>query len=108
VLVIAERVKIEEIGDVNVLHAKLIRLAAIVNAARCVIVDFYPLHLEATVAVLDAPVKLCVSINEIHGRDVMSDKRENLFFRFLVHYRCSIRIVVLKLNVTRVSDVSDR
>lgn len=48
VLVVSERVNVEEVGHVNVLHAKRIRLARVRLAARRVIVDLDALHLQRT------------------------------------------------------------
>lgn len=71
---VAERMQVEKVGDVDVLHAELVRLASVMGAARLVIVDLDALHLEADVPVLDATVELCIAINVIDGRDVMCNK----------------------------------
>lgn len=93
---VAERVEVEEVGDVDVLHAELIRFAAVVNAARLIVVDLDPLHFEANVAVLHPPIELRVAVDEVDGRDVMGDERQNFLFRFLIDDRRAVRIVVLK------------
>lgn len=92
---ISQRVKVEEVGDVNVLHAELVRLAAVMSAARQIVIDLYPLHLEANVSMLNASVELCVSVNEIHGGDVMCDERQNFLLCFLVDESGSVGVVVL-------------
>lgn len=88
--------KIEEVRNVDVLHAELIRLAAIVRAARLVVVDFDALNLKANVAVLDSTIELRVTVDKVDCGDMVRNERENLFLRFLIDYCSSIRIVVLK------------
>lgn len=72
--VISKRVKIQEIRHVDVLHAELIRLAAVMRAARLIIVNFDSLYFESNVAVLDSSVKLRIAINEIDSCNVMCNK----------------------------------
>lgn len=93
---VAERMKIEEVRNVDVLHAELIRLAAIVRAARLVVVDFDALNLKANVAVLDSTIELRVTVDKVDCGDMVRNERENLFLRFLIDYCSSIRIVVLQ------------
>lgn len=71
---ISKRVKIQEIRHVDVLHAELIRLAAVMRAARLIIVNFDSLYFESNVAVLDSSVKLRIAINEIDSCNVMCNK----------------------------------
>jgi hypothetical protein len=92
---ISKRVEIEEVGDVNVLHAELVGLAAIMRTARDIVIDLYALHFESNVAVFNAPIELGVSVDEVDGGNVMCDKRENFFFCFFVDKRRSVGIVVL-------------
>lgn len=93
---VAERMKIEEVRNVDVLHAELIRLAAIVCTARLVVVDFDALNLKANVAVLDSTIELRVTVDKVDCGDMVRNERENLFLRFLIDYCSSIRIVVLE------------
>lgn len=72
--VIPQRVEVEEVGDVDVLHTELVWLAAVMSTACLVIVDLNALHLEAYVPVLNASVELCIAINVIDGSDVMCNK----------------------------------
>ena len=69
---VTQRVKIEEIRNVNVLHAELIRLATVVNTARLIVINLDPLHFKANVSVLHATIKLCIAIDVVDGGDVMS------------------------------------
>lgn len=72
---IAERMKIEEVGDVDVFHTELIRLTTIMNVACLIIVYLNSLHFESNVSVFDSSIKLRVAIDEVDGGYVMSNKR---------------------------------
>jgi hypothetical protein len=95
-LVVAQRVEVEEVRHVDVLHAELVGFAAVVSTARQVIVDFDALHFEANVAVLDAAIEFRVAVDEVDGSDVVGDEREDLLLCLLVNESCSIGIVVLE------------
>lgn len=71
---VAERVEIEKIRNVNVLHAELIGFATIVSTARLVIVDFDSLNFEANVAVLDATIKLRIAVDKVDGGHMMRNQ----------------------------------
>lgn len=72
--VISKRVKIQEIRHIDVLHAELIWFAAIMGAARLIIVNFDSLYFESNIAVLDSSVKFRIAVNEIDSCNVMCNK----------------------------------
>jgi hypothetical protein len=94
-LVIAKRMEVEEIRDINVFHAELIWFSSVMNAAGLIIVNLNSLHFKSNISVFDSTVKFSVAINEIHGCDMVRNKREYFFFGFFVYNRCSVGIVML-------------
>lgn len=95
-LVVTQRVEIEKVGDVNVLHAELIWIATVVSATRLVVVNLDALHFKADVAVLNTTIKLRVAVDKVDGGNMMRDEGKNFLLRFFVNYCCTIRIVVLE------------
>lgn len=94
-LVIAKRMEVQKVRHVNVFHAELIRFSAVMSTASLIIVNLDSLYFKSNVSMLNTTVKLGVSVNEIHGCNMVRNKRKNFFFGFLINNRCSIRIVVL-------------
>lgn len=94
---IAQRVQIEKIGNVNVFHAELILLAAVAGTARRVIVDLDALHFKANVAMLVASIEFGVAIDEVDSGHMVRDERENFLFCLLVDDARSVWVVVLQI-----------
>lgn len=96
---IAQRVQIEKIRNVNVFHAELILLSAVAGTARRVIVDLDALHFKANVAMLVASIEFGVAIDEVDSGHMVRNKRENFFFCLLIDNARSVGVVVLQISV---------
>jgi hypothetical protein len=86
VLVVAQRVDVEEVADVDVFQTKLIHLAATMmgTLAGGIVVDLDPLYFEFNIAMFASTVELGIAINVINGSDVMCDQRQDFFSGLLV------------------------
>lgn len=93
---IAQRVQIEEIGNVNVFHAELILLSTETGTARRVIVYLDALHFKANVAMLVASIEFGVAIDKVDSGHMVRNKGENFFFCLLVDNVRSVGVVVLQ------------
>ena len=76
---IALRVKIEKVGDVNVWQAELVFFSTVIGFACLVVIDLDALHFESRHPMRKFPVKLGFHVNGIDSLDVLSDQRGDLF-----------------------------